>query len=292
MEPGVKVSTIRAIPTSREMQRVSEELRLSGKRIGLVPTMGYLHEGHLSLIRIARKRSDIVITTVFVNPAQFAPHEDIDRYPRDFDRDQRLAKGAGTDILFHPDAKDMYPEPYHSYVDVENVTNVLEGKSRPTHFRGVTTVVAKLFHITKPHVAVIGQKDAQQAAVIKQMTRDLNFDIDIIVAPIVREPDGLAMSSRNNYLSPEERIDAPVLHESLQLAERMIRGGERNASAVISAMKEVIERKRRARIDYISISDAERLTQSEVLQSDQTVLISLAVRIGDTRLIDNTSLTI
>lgn len=292
MEPGVKVSTIRAIPTSREMQRVSEELRLSGKRIGLVPTMGYLHEGHLSLIRIARKRSDVVITTVFVNPAQFAPHEDIDRYPRDFDRDRRLAEGAGTDVLFHPDAKDMYPEPYHSYVDVENMMNVLEGKSRPTHFRGVTTVVAKLFHITKPHVAVFGQKDAQQAAVIKQMTRDLNFDIDIIVAPIVREPDGLAMSSRNIYLSPEERKDALVLHESLQLAERMIRSGERNADAVISSMREVIERKRRARVDYISIGDAERLTQSEVLRSNQTVLISLAVRIGDTRLIDNTSLTI
>ena len=292
MEPGVKVSTIRDISTSREMQRVSEELRLSGTRIGLVPTMGYLHEGHLSLIRIARKHSDVVITTVFVNQAQFAPHEDIGRYPRDFDRDLRLAEGAGTDVLFHPDTKDMYPEPFHSYVDVENITNVLEGKSRPTHFRGVTTVVAKLFHITKPHVAVFGQKDAQQAAVIKQMTRDLNFDIDIIVAPIVREPDGLAMSSRNIYLSPEERKDALVLHESLQLAERMIRSGERNANAVISSMREVIERKRRARIDYISIADAERLTQSEVLRSNQTVLISLAVRIGDTRLIDNTSLTI
>ncbi|MEE9225964.1 MAG: pantoate--beta-alanine ligase [Bacteroidota bacterium] len=292
MEPSVTVTKARVISSSHEMQRVSEELRLSGKRIGVVPTMGYLHEGHLSLIRIAKDHSDVVITSIFVNPTQFASHEDFEKYPRDFDRDRRLAEEAGTDILFCPDTKNMYPEPYLTYVEVKNITEVLEGKSRPIYFLGVTTIVTKLFHITKPHVAVFGQKDAQQEVVIKQMTRDMNFDVDIVVAPIVREPDGLAMSSRNVYLSPEERKDAVILYESLQLAERMIRNGERNAKAVISAMKKLIERKKSATVDYISIADRERLTQLGAFESNQSVLISLAVRIGNTRLIDNTSLTI
>ncbi|MFQ5798545.1 MAG: pantoate--beta-alanine ligase [Bacteroidota bacterium] len=286
------VTKARVISSSHEMQRVSEELRLSSKRIGVVPTMGYLHEGHLSLIRIAKDHSDVVITSIFVNPTQFAPHEDFEKYPRDFDRDRRLAEEAGTDILFCPDTKNMYPEPYLTYVEVKDITEVFEGKSRPIYFLGVTTIVTKLLHITKPHVAVFGQKDAQQAVVIKQMTRDLNFDVDIIVAPIVREPDGLAMSSRNLYLSPEERKDAVIIYESLQLAERMIRNGERNGKAVISAMKKLIERNKNATVDYISIADGERLTELGALESNQSVLISLAVRIGNTRLIDNTSFTI
>lgn len=288
------IAATRALVISdpREMQRVSEELRLSRKRVGVVPTMGYLHEGHLSLIRIARSHADVVITTIFVNPTQFGPNEDFRKYPRNFDRDRRLAEEAGTDILFHPDTNDMYPDSYLTNVEVDRMTKVFEGRSRPTHFRGVTTVVVKLFHITKPHVAVFGQKDAQQALVIKQMVRDLNFDIDIIVAPTVRESDGLAMSSRNVYLSPDERRDALVLYESLQLAERMIHSGERNSGAVISAMRKLFERKKSAEVDYISIADAEQLKETETLRPNQNFLISLAVRIGNTRLIDNIILTI
>lgn len=212
-----------------DMQRTSEQLRLQGKRIAVVPTMGYLHEGHLSLIRIARGHSDVVITTIFVNPTQFAPSEDFEKYPRDLEQDRRLAASAGCDIVFHPDAKEMYPQDYLTYVEVEKLTGVLEGAFRPTHFRGVSTVVAKLFSITKPHVAVFGQKDAQQALVIRQMTRDLDFDVQIIVAPIVREADGLAMSSRNVFLAENERRDAVALNESLRLAEKMIQSGERDA---------------------------------------------------------------
>ncbi len=292
MEPSVTVTKARIISSPVEMQGVSEGLRLSGKRIGLVPTMGFLHEGHLSLLRIAKDHSDVVITTIFVNPTQFAPHEDFESYPRDFDRDRRLAEESGADILFHPDSRDIYPDTHLTYVEVDKITRVLEGKSRPTHFRGVTTIVSKLFNITKPHVAVFGQKDAQQAMVVKQMTEDLNFDIEIIVAPIVREPDGLAMSSRNVYLSPEERKDALVLHESLQLAERMIRSGERNSGVVISAMTSLVEERKSATVDYISIADADRLTELKTLRANQKTLISLAVRIGKKRLIDNICLTI
>jgi pantoate--beta-alanine ligase len=188
---------MRIISKDKEMQKVADELRKEGKIIGVVPTMGYLHEGHLSLIRLAKEKSDVVITTIFVNPLQFAPNEDYDRYPRDFERDVKLAQSAGCDIIFHPSVEEMYPQNFLTYVEVDKLTKVLEGEFRPTHFRGVTTVVAKLFNITKPHIAVFGQKDAQQALIIKQIVRDLNFDIEIIVAPIVREPDGLAMSSRN-----------------------------------------------------------------------------------------------
>jgi len=265
---------------------------LQGKRIGVVPTMGYLHDGHLSLIRIARTRADVVITTIFVNPTQFAPHEDFASYPRDLERDKRLAESAGTDYLFVPEMQEMYPEGYKTYVEVEDLTRVLEGRSRPTHFRGVTTVVTKLFHITKPHVAVFGQKDAQQAAVIKQMVKDLDFGIDIVVGPIVREQDGLAMSSRNVYLSPSERADATVLYESLLLAEKLIKQGVRDSARIIGEMKNLIASKPTAKIDYISTADARTLQEVSQLRSGDTVLISLALRIGTTRLIDNVQLTI
>lgn len=274
------------------MQRKAEDLRSLGKRIGVVPTMGYLHEGHLSLIRIARSKADVVITTIFVNPTQFAPHEDFSAYPRDLERDTRLAERAGTDYLFAPDTHEMYPEGYQTYVSVEDLTQVLEGKSRPTHFRGVTTVVTKLFHITKPHIAVFGQKDAQQAAVIKQMIKDLNFDIDIVVGPIVRETDGLAMSSRNVYLTRSERSDATVLYESLLLAESLIKHGERHSARIVEKMKNLIASKYTSRIDYISIADSQTLQELPRLHSGQNVLISLAVRFGTTRLIDNIQLTI
>lgn len=281
-----------SISSIAEMQRVAENVRSAGKRIGLVPTMGYLHEGHLSLIRTAHHHADTVIVTIFVNPTQFAPHEDFLKYPRDLERDKKLAEGAGADILFTPETTAMYLDGYHTYVDVEKITKVLEGKSRPTHFRGVTTVVAKLFNITKPHVAVFGQKDAQQAMVVMQMVRDLNFDVEIIVAPIVREQDGLAMSSRNVYLLPRERADAAVLSQSLKLAEELIRGGERLSDRIIKQMQTLISSKPTAEVDYISIADASTLEELPHLHSGDSVLISLAVRVGTTRFIDNSMVTI
>ncbi|CUU03366.1 pantoate--beta-alanine ligase [Candidatus Thermokryptus mobilis] len=280
---------MRIISKIKEMQRVADDLRREGKIIGVVPTMGYLHEGHLSLIRLAKERSDVVITTIFVNPLQFAPNEDYERYPRDFERDVKLAQSAGCDIIFHPSVEEMYPKNFLTYVEVDKLTKVLEGEFRPTHFRGVTTVVAKLFNITKPHIAIFGQKDAQQALIIKQMVRDLNFDIEIIVAPIVREPDGLAMSSRNVYLSDLERKDATVLYESLKLAEKLIKeNGERDPNVIISKMKELISSKPTAKIDYIAIVEPETLEKVESLTEGHEYLVALAVRIGSTRLIDNT----
>lgn len=272
----------------KEMQKLADDFRMRGKIIGVVPTMGYLHDGHLSLVKIAREKSDVVVLTIFVNPLQFAPNEDYDRYPRDFERDKKLAENAGVDVIFYPEVKEMYPDNFLTYVEVEKITKVLEGEFRPTHFRGVTTVVAKLFNITKPHIAVFGQKDAQQAVIIKQMVRDLNFDIDIIVAPIVREPDGLAMSSRNTYLSESERKDATVLYQSLKLAEKMIKEGERKSEIVISKMRELISSKPTAKIDYIAVVDPETFEQVETLKEGNEYLIALAVRIGSTRLIDNT----
>ena len=271
-----------------ELRDQVEELRRNGRRIGVVPTMGALHEGHLSLVRIARDRSDVVIMTIFVNPTQFAPTEDFASYPRDLQRDADLARSAGADILFVPSDKEVYPQPYQTYVNVEQLTTVLEGKSRPTHFRGVTTVVAKLLNMTTPHVAVFGQKDAQQAAVIRQMAKDLNFPVEIIVGPIVREADGLAMSSRNAYLSGEERAQSPVLSRSIQRAEVLIRGGERESSVIIGDMKTMISAQSLASIDYISVAEYATLRELARLAPGLTVLVSLAVRFGKTRLIDNT----
>jgi len=269
-----------------------EELRRSGKRIGVVPTMGALHEGHLSLVRIARERSNIVIMTIFVNPMQFVPTEDFAAYPRDLQRDAALAESAGADILFVPSDTEVYPQPYHTYVNVEQITTVLEGKSRPTHFRGVTTVVVKLLNMTTPHVAVFGQKDAQQAVVIRQMAKDLNFPVEIVVGPIVREADGLAMSSRNTYLSTEERAQSTVLSRSIQRAEELIRGGERQSSVVIGEMKTMISAQSLAKIDYLSIAEYATLGELRGLAPGLTVLVSIAVRFGKTRLIDNTIVTV
>ncbi len=271
-----------------EMQRTADSVRLQGKRIGVVPTMGYLHEGHLSLIRIARQHADVVITTIFVNPLQFAPHEDFSRYPRDIERDSIMAEKAGTDLLFIPEQNEMYSANHLAYVQIESLTEVLEGKIRPGHFRGVTTVVAKLFNITKPHVAVFGQKDAQQALLIQQMVRDLNFDVELIVAPIVREPDGLAMSSRNVYLTPDERKQSVVLFQSLKMAETIIADGERNCKCIKDAVRSLVASQSLATLDYISIADTSTLQEFEQLTSGISILISLAVRFGKTRLIDNT----
>jgi pantoate--beta-alanine ligase len=248
--------------------------------------MGYLHEGHLSLVRLAKKKSDIVVVSLFVNPTQFGPKEDLKRYPRDLQRDKRLAQGAGCDVLFVPKGKDMYPSGYATYVTVEGLSGVLCGRSRPGHFRGVTTVVAKLFNIVKPHLTVFGQKDAQQALIIQRMTRDLDFDARILVAPIVREKDGLAMSSRNVYLSPEERKQARVLSQALQKAKRMVAKGERRASVIKRTIVGMIRRMKDAVIDYVDVVHPDTLEGLVTLKD--RALIALAVKFGSTRLIDNT----
>ncbi len=280
------------ISSIKAMQRFADDARAEGKRVGVVPTMGYLHEGHLSLIRIAKQHADVVITTIFVNPTQFAPNEDFSRYPRDIERDTHLAEEAETDILFVPERSDMYSPAHRTYVQYEELGDVLEGKTRPGHFRGVATIVAKLFNITKPHVAVFGQKDAQQVLLIQRMVHDLNFDLEIIIAPIVREPDGLAMSSRNIYLSPEQRAQSIVLSQSLRLAEKLIQNGERSTSTIIAEMKKLISAQQLASLDYISIAGMSTLEEFIELPKGATALISLAVRFGTTRLIDNTIVTV
>ena len=278
---------MKIITSLQEMQQTAERLREDGKKIGVVPTMGYLHEGHLSLVRIAKQQADVAIMTIFVNPAQFGPNEDFSRYPRDVVRDERLAEACGTDIIFLPGQHEMYPAHYYTSVAVEKLTGVLEGKSRPGHFQGVTTVVAKLFNITKPHSAVFGQKDAQQVVVIQQMIKDLNFDVHIVIGPIIREPDGLAMSSRNTFLSPEERAQSRVLYRSLQQARELLAKGERRSAVIISEMMKLIIEQRLARVDYISITHPATLEEISLLNACDAVLISLAVFIGSTRLIDN-----
>ena len=270
----------------REMQQLAGHYRQQGKTIGFVPTMGYLHEGHLSLMRRARPQCDILVVSIFVNPTQFGPNEDFERYPRDFERDERLCREVGVDVVFYPTADAMYPRPYLTYVHVEKLSETMCGASRPGHFRGVTTVVTKLFNIVQPHIAVFGQKDYQQSLIIRQMVRDLNFDVQIDVAPIVREADGLAMSSRNKYLSPEERQQALVLYRSLTRAEELIREGERNVDTLLQAMQTVISEAPDARIDYIAIVDAETLEPLSTVRHN--TVIALAVYIGTTRLIDNT----
>lgn len=274
------------ITTIRDMQSKARQLRRDGKSIGIVPTMGFLHEGHLSLIEAARTVCDVVVTTLFVNPAQFGPGEDFERYPRDQKRDQKLAEHAGTDILFAPEAKEMYPDGYETFVVTGKISAILEGKHRPTHFRGVTTVVAKLFHIVKPHHAVFGQKDAQQVAVIRRMIEDLNMDVELIVVPIHREKDGLAMSSRNVYLGAEDRKNATALYRALLLAKESVARGERNASVLRTAMTALLEEAHPSGIDYVTFVDKETFEEISHLAGPEVIAV-LAVRFGKTRLIDN-----
>lgn len=254
--------------------------------------MGFLHEGHLSLIRNAKSENDIVVTSIFVNPTQFAPHEDLDKYPRDIQRDTQFAESAGTDILFVPSSDEMYPSGFSSSVVVEGLSSVLEGKFRPTHFKGVTTVVLKLFNIVQPQSAYFGQKDAQQSIIIKKMVNDLNFQTNIQIIPTKREADGLAMSSRNVYLNPEQRKDAVVLSNALRYCEKKITDGERNAKKIIEEMETMIKAKHPSQIDYIEIVDAETLEQKTDLRNGDHILVPLAVRFGTTRLIDNILLTV
>jgi len=253
--------------------------------VGFVPTMGYLHEGHLALIRQARIENSAVIVSIYVNPAQFGPREDFGAYPRELNRDLELLRKEGVDIVFVPSDDEMYPPEFSSWVDVEKVTEQLEGASRSGHFRGVTTVVAKLFNIVQPSRAYFGQKDAQQAVVIKRMVADLNMGIEIIVVPTVRESDGLAMSSRNIYLSLGERQAATILFKALTLARQLRQGGEKDAGKIRRQMTSLIQKEPLARIDYVSIADAETLEELNLI--DRPALASLAVRIGKTRLIDN-----
>jgi pantoate--beta-alanine ligase len=269
------------------MQREADDLRAAGKRIVLVPTMGALHGGHTALIREARTRGGVVVVTLFVNPAQFGKGEDYGRYPRDIERDALLASGAGGEILFAPETAAMYPPGYQTFVNVEKLSIPLEGAARPGHFRGVATVVAKLFNITKPHAAVFGQKDAQQVIVLRRMVRDLDLGVEIVVVPTLREQDGLAMSSRNVYLTPAQRGEAPVLYRSLRKAEDLIRAGERSAGAVVAAMTSEITGRSSAAIDYVSVADADTLDPLSTLSPGASVLVSLAARFGTTRLIDN-----
>ncbi|WP_299288033.1 pantoate--beta-alanine ligase [Thermoflexus sp.] len=252
---------------------------------GFVPTMGYLHEGHLSLVRRARAENDRVAVSIFVNPTQFGPHEDYARYPRDLERDLRLLEPLGVDLVFVPSVEEMYPPGFQTWVIVEEVSRPLEGASRPGHFRGVATVVAKLFNILQPDRAYFGQKDAQQTVVIRRMVQDLNIPVEIVICPTVREPDGLAMSSRNTYLNPEERRAATVLFQALQAAKARYEAGERDAERLREAMREVIRAEPLARIDYVSVAHPETLQELERVEGP--ALLSLAVYIGTTRLIDN-----
>ena len=273
------------ITTVLQIQRWSDAARARGQRIGLVPTMGYLHAGHLSLVDEARQRADIVVTSIFVNPLQFGANEDLTRYPRSIERDTQLLSGAGTDVLFLPDMKEMYHEGFQTSVSVDRVTRGLCGASRPTHFQGVTTVVAKLFNLVKPHVAVFGQKDFQQLVAIRRMVTDLNFDIEIVGAPIVREADGLAMSSRNAYLSSAGRQAALCLSRALHAAAERVEHGETDTLRILGAARRVITDEPLAHLDYAALVDPDTL--EEVTTVRAPALLALAAHIGKTRLIDN-----
>lgn len=271
--------------TIAAMRAASRSQRNAGKRLGLVPTMGALHEGHLSLMRAARSQCDLVAASLFVNPLQFGPGEDLAKYPRDFEGDRALLEKVGVDFLFAPGVEEMYPAGAVTYVTVEGLSDKLDGQSRPGHFRGVTTVVAKLFHIVEPDVAFFGQKDAAQVAIIQHMVRDLNFPVQIVVCPIIREADGLAMSSRNAYLDSQQRKSAAVLYRSLMRVQEQFDQGERRGAKLIEAGKQVFTEEPSVRLDYLEIVDPDTLDQVDGVS--HTALVALAAFVGKTRLIDN-----
>ena len=276
---------MKIVTTVAEMQAASRAARREGKRIGFVPTMGALHAGHLSLVKTARGQSDCVVASIFVNPLQFGPNEDFSKYPRSFEDDRRQLEAAGVDVLFAPTNEEMYPKGATTSVHVEGLSEKLDGRSRPGHFKGVTTVVAKLFEIVRPELAYLGQKDAAQVAVIKKMVRDLNMDTEIVVCPIVRESDGLAMSSRNRYLSAEERRQALVLYRSLTRVQMLADRGEHRPSALVEEGRRVIAEEPGARLDYFEIVDTATLDSLE--DASKGALVAVAVYVGTTRLIDN-----
>ena len=281
---------MRIVTSPEGMLRAVKEIKAGGRSVGLVPTMGFFHEGHLSLMRAARVENDFVVVSLFVNPTQFGPTEDFRDYPRDLTRDSEMAAEAGVDCIFYPRVEDMYPQPYLTYVEVEGVSEGLCGASRPGHFRGVATVVAKLFHIIPAHRAYFGLKDAQQVMVIRRMVEDLNFDIEIVACPTVREADGLAMSSRNIYLGEEERRAATVLFRSLRVAEEMATAGEREAGKLVTAIRETIASEPLVEPEYVEVVDWRLLKPVERLAGQ--VLVALAARVGKARLIDNVILEI
>jgi pantoate--beta-alanine ligase len=271
------------------MQQEANMLLRNGKRIAFVPTMGCLHEGHLALMREGRKRGDVLVVSIFVNPTQFGPHEDLQAYPRDMDRDVRLCESVGVDIVFTPESDDMYDQRNETYVNLGELPRYLCGPSRPGHFRGVATVVAKLFNMVKPQVALLGEKDYQQLLIIRRMVQDLNMDVQIVAVPTVRESDGLAMSSRNSYLSEEERHSALALYKSLQLARQRVSDGIRNSKEIVEEISELISSHPHTKKDYVALCDPETLRN--VKRVDKPSLLALAVWVGKTRLIDNTVLT-
>jgi pantoate--beta-alanine ligase len=261
-----------------------------GETLGFVPTMGYLHEGHISLVELAGSQNDVVAASVFVNPTQFGPNEDFTRYPRDPERDLKMLEKAGVEWVFMPPVEEIYPHGHSTYVEVRDITSRLEGEMRPGHFTGVATVVAKLFNIVQPYRAYFGQKDAQQVVVLRKMVRDLDFPLEIVVGPTVREPDGLAMSSRNVYLNPQERQAALVLHRALSAAKELWEQGERRGSVLRDAMMHTLAAEPLARPDYVSVADPDTLKELDDSGAARAALASLAVRIGKTRLIDNVML--
>lgn len=281
---------MRSIIDPREMTAVSDELRANGRVIALVPTMGYFHRGHLSLFQVAKANADLLVVSIFVNPIQFGPAEDYRGYPRNVDGDRAMAQNAGVDYLFCPEADVMYPSGYSTYVEVTALQHLLCGAFRPHHFKGVATICLKLFNIVKPHVVVFGQKDAQQAVIIRRMIQDLNLDLEMIVAPTVREPDGLAASSRNEYLTSEEREEAVVLHKALEHARRLIESGERRYETVRGEIVALIQEKPLAELEYAEIVEADTLKKVDPLRGD--ILIAVACRFGKARLIDNIALKI
>jgi pantoate--beta-alanine ligase len=273
------------IQTIKEMKEFSSRARGAGRTIAFVPTMGFFHEGHLSLMREGRRRGDLLTVSLFVNPTQFAPHEDLKDYPRDFERDRKMAEEVGTDILFAPEADGMYPPGHQTHVLVEKVTRNLCGRSRPTHFRGVATVVLMLFEIVTPHVTIFGEKDYQQLVTIRQMVRDLHLSVEVVGMPTVREADGLAMSSRNTYLLPEERRAALSLYQSLQRAKELLQKGEQRTSRILGEMNGILQSEPLVRMDYVQICDATTLQEVDRIEGD--VVVALAAYLGKTRLIDN-----
>lgn len=276
---------MKIVSTVSETRDIIKEWKRNGLKVGLVPTMGYLHEGHLSLIKKAVSENDRVAVSVFVNPTQFGPGEDYETYPRDINKDAALCESAGADIIFHPEASEMYPDGSYTYVNMTGLTDALCGKSRPTHFQGVCTVVSKLFNIITPDNAYFGEKDAQQLAVIKRMVKDLNFDINIVGCPIIREEDGLAKSSRNTYLNKDERQAALILKEAIFCGKSLVENGEKDASVIVGKMKDIINSEPLARIDYVELVDMNTMKNISAIQGE--VLCAIAVYIGKTRLIDN-----
>lgn len=276
---------MKIVSTVEQVREEVKKWRQQGLTVGLVPTMGYLHEGHKSLIDKAVAQNDKVVVSVFVNPIQFGPTEDLATYPRDLERDAALCEDAGAALIFHPEKEDMYFDDFCTYIDMDGLTKGLCGKTRPIHFRGVCTVVGKLFNIVHPDRAYFGQKDAQQLAVVRRMVRDLNFDLEIVGCPIIREEDGLAKSSRNTYLSEEERKAAVILHKGLVMGEEMVSAGEKDVKKVLDAITEIIESEPLARIDYVEAVDFDNIETIDTIEG--SVLVAVAVYIGKTRLIDN-----